>query len=83
MSLTQLDVARGAFAVVPSDTAPLPATANGLIIGSVGGGTALKIQCVDGSVVTLAVVSAGQVVPIAVTQVFATGTTASNITGLK
>lgn len=83
MALTNLDVARGAFAITPSDTALLPFIALGLIIGSVGGGTTLKVTCLDGSVVSFATVSAGQVIPLAVTQVFAAGTAATNIVGLK
>lgn len=83
MALSNLDVSRGAFAIVTSDTALLPIQAMGLIVGSVGGGTALKVQCADGSVVTFATVSAGQVIPLAIIQVFATGTTATNLVGLK
>jgi hypothetical protein len=83
MGISCLDTAKGAFACTPSDTVPLPALANGLVIGSVGGGTTLTVICQDGSTVTFAVVSAGQVIPLSVKQIMATGTLASSIVGLK
>lgn len=82
MALANLDISRGAFAVTPSDTAPLPTQANGLYIGTSAPGT-LKVQCVDGSVVTFGAIIAGALIPLAVTQVFSSGTTVSNIVGFK
>lgn len=83
MSLTNLDIARGAFAITPSDTVPLPQTANGIHIGSVGGGATLTCKCIDGSQVTFATVIAGQILPLSVVQVLATGTLASSLVGYK
>lgn len=83
MGISCIDVARGAFAVTPSDTVDLPQLANGLVIGSIGGGATLTVICQDGGTVAFTTVSAGQVIPLCVKRVLATGTLASNIVGLK
>ena len=71
--------ARDAFAVTPSDAAPLPRLPKALLIGS--GGT-LTLRAVDAPAdVTLNVV-AGQLVPIRASHVRANGTTATQIVGL-
>lgn len=80
MALSNIDVSRGAFAITPSDTVPLLVNAMGLVIG--GAGT-LKVTCVDGSVAVFAAVTAAQIIPLAVTLVWATGTSATGIVGLK
>lgn len=82
MSLTNLDIARGAFAITPSDTVPLPQTANGLYIGTAAPGT-LTVVCQDGSTVLFGAVIAGAIIPLSVTKVMAAGTTVSNIVGFK
>lgn len=70
--------AKGAFSVTPSDTTLLRQTAIGIYIGVTGD---LKVQMPDTSVVTFSSVPVG-VMPIEVTQVFSTGTTATSIIAL-
>lgn len=82
MALTNIDIARGAFAITPSDSADLLVPANGLYIGTSAPGT-LKVTCADGSVVTFGAIIAGAIIPLSVTRVFSTGTTVSNIIGFK
>ena len=64
--------------VAPNDAADLPAACRGIIVGVTG---TLKITTVHGETVTLtqAVVVVGQILPIRVARVWATGTTASDI----
>jgi hypothetical protein len=81
VALTNLDVARGAFAVTPSDTVDLPQIANGLYVGTSAPGT-LTVICQDGSTVLFGAVVAG-LIPLSVKRVMATGTTVTNIVGLK
>jgi len=65
-------------AVTPSDTELL--TNSGILfIGSVGGGTALKVVTKGGQTITFTVVAVGLFEGLEVQQVFATGTTASAI----
>ena len=68
----------GAAAVTPSDTALL-ANSGVLFIGSIVGGTALKVKTKNGDTVTFTVVAIGLFEGLEVAQVFATGTTASAI----
>lgn len=67
-----------AIAVTPSDVTVYQ---NALIL-FVGGTGTLKVQTELGDTVTLAGIPAGFILPLWVTKVFATGTTATNITGL-
>jgi hypothetical protein len=48
----------------------------------IGGAGALKVDMSDGSTQTFTAVAAGSVVPIAVTRVYSTGTTATGIIAL-
>lgn len=70
--------AGGAFAVTPSNTTKF--RANALYVGTAGN---VAVTMEDGSQVTFNTVPAGSVLPLRVSQVLATGTTASNIIGLR
>ena len=69
----------GSFSISPSDTATFDPPSRGLHVDVAGN---LKVTFVDGTTDTF-VVNAGSVYPYAVKQVFATGTTATGIHGLK
>lgn len=71
--------ARDAAAITPSDATALPSTVRGLYIG--GAGT-LRVRMLSGAVVDFPDVLGGAVYPIRVSQVMATGTTATGIVGL-
>lgn len=66
----------GAEAVTPSDTVDLSETATSLYVGTAG---TLKVSFEDGTTVTYAAIAAGRH-PLRVKRVWATGTSASNIT---
>jgi hypothetical protein len=68
-----------ATAVTPSDATPLATPAQVLWVGGAG---ALAVVTVGGQTTTIASVPAGATVPIQVTQVRATGTTATSIVAL-
>jgi hypothetical protein len=68
-----------AAAIAPSDAAPLSHVTRALYVGVAGD---LRLRMLGGGEVTLAGVPAGSLIPIRVTRVFATGTTASAIVGL-
>ena len=65
------------FPITPSNTVDLTVPAE-LMIGTAG---ALKVITLKGNTVTLTSVPAGRF-PVIVTRVFATGTAATNISGL-
>lgn len=67
--------AQSAVVVSPSDTNTLNFT-RGLYVGGAGN---LAVTMKDGTTVTFTGVTAGQILPVSVTQVKATGTTATNI----
>lgn len=78
--MARSDTAQGAFAVTPSDASGLGYITNGLYVGGAG---SIKVDFRnDGTGVTLAGVLAGTVLPIQVSKVYATGTTATNIVAL-
>jgi hypothetical protein len=66
-------------AVVPSDTGELAHVTRALYVGGAGH-VAVRLQ--DGTELTLANVPAGTLIPIRVTRVLSTGTTAGQILGL-
>lgn len=73
-------VARAAFTISPSDTEGLAAvTTRGIWVGGTGN---LTVQTLHGSQVTFSAVPAGTLVPIVATQVFNTGTSATDLVGL-
>lgn len=67
------------FAVTPSDSALLSETTRGLYVGTGGAIAALMLS---GASVTFASVPSGTVLPVRLTKVMATGTTAANIVAL-
>ncbi len=67
--------------VVPSDGIDLSTEfTRGLYIGGTG---ALRVLMRDGNDVTFSKIAAGSFVPLVVSRVFSTGTTATNIIALK
>ncbi|MFM2279945.1 MAG: hypothetical protein RLZZ444_2176 [Pseudomonadota bacterium] len=68
-----------AFAISPNDTTPASETTRALYVG-VGGN--LSVTMASGGNATFTAVSSGTILPIRVTKVLATGTTASDIVGL-
>ncbi len=71
-----LGPAQFAAAVTPSDTANLPTDCKRLWVGGAGN---VKLTTVGGSTVTYTAVPAGTYLQVRAQQVFATGTTATNI----
>ena len=68
-----------AAAVTPSDTVPLANPSRGIYVGGAGN---LSVVMISGDGAVFSAVSTGAVLPIAVDQVNATGTTATNIVAL-
>lgn len=68
-----------AFAVTPSDSTDVAETTRALYVG-IGGAVAAVMA--SGASVTFGAVASGTVLPVRVTRVLATGTTASAILGL-
>lgn len=73
-----------AIAVTPSDSVGISETA-ALYIGSIAGGATLKVIMAGAgnNTITFAGLTAGTILPIAVKQVFATGTLVSSIIALR
>lgn len=67
------------FAVTPSDSTLLSETTRGLYVGTTGNIAGLMLS---GASVTFTSVPAGAVLPVRLTKIMATGTTASNIVAL-
>ena len=74
----QLFCWQGGFAITPSDSADLPKPAIGL---NAGGAGTIKVNMVNGDIGVTWTIAAGGVLPVAVTKVYATGTTATSIVG--
>lgn len=68
------------FPIIPDDNADLIAPTRGLWVGTYGD---VRLRTVGGSDITLVAVTAGIIHPIRVIRVFATGTNASDIVGLR
>lgn len=66
------------FAVTPSDTNDLSVTTRSLYVGGTGN---VRVVAKDGGTVTYSNVPAGSRLPVRVSRVLATGTTATNIIG--
>lgn len=73
-----VNAATGGAAITPSDSAVLDL--NGVYVGGAGN---LAVTLLDGSVITLTAIIVGTIYPLRVTKVMLTGTTATNIVGLK
>ncbi len=71
-----LSPASEAAAVTPSDTVALPVASKRLWVGGAGN---VKVLTTGGSTVTYTAVPAGTYLQVRAAQVFATGTTATNI----
>ena len=72
--------ALGAAAITPSDSVALATTTRAIYVGTAGN---LRAQMLSGEVVTFTNLAAGSFYPFRVTQVLATGTTASGLVGLR
>lgn len=70
--------AGGAFTITPADAGAIYATS--LYVGT-GGDIAVDME--NGDTVTFSAVPSGAIMPIRVRRVYSTGTTASNIVGLR
>jgi hypothetical protein len=77
---TSQGAAEQAVAVTPSDANDLAITSRAIYVG--GAGDLTVVMCGDGSTVTFSAVPVGSVLPIRVTRVKATGTTATLILSL-
>lgn len=73
-------VAKDAFAVTPSDVTVFSPEARGLYVGGAGN---VAVVTKGGTTVTFTGVAAGTVLPIRVTKVMSTNTTATAIIGFK
>lgn len=71
--------AENAETVTPSNSVDITYVSRALYIGSTGD---VKVDMKGGQTVTLVAVPAGAILPIRVTRVYATGTTASSIIAL-
>jgi len=71
--------ARDAAAVTPSDSAQISPVARALYVGGSGD---IKLVTEEGTTVTFQDIVAGSILPVKVTKVFATDTTATNIVAL-
>lgn len=67
---------------VGSDTVLYAPPLRALFIGATGSG-ALKVTTADGTTITFAGLTGGFLLPLNVSQVFATGTSVTGIVGLK
>ena len=67
------------FAVTPNDSTTLAETTRALYVGSAG---AVAVLMASGASVTFAGVAAGAMLPVRVTKVMATGTSATDLIGL-
>jgi hypothetical protein len=73
-----VNAATGGAAITPSDTVAVDF--NGFYVGGAGN---IKVDLYDGSTITLNGVLVGSIYPMKVSKVYATGTTATNLVGLK
>jgi len=66
--------------ITPSDAVELSRATRALYVGQTGN---VRLKTTSGDIVTLANMQGGILYPIRVTQVFATGTTATDLVGLS
>lgn len=71
--------ARNAAEITPHDTNDLALVTRGIYVGVAGN---LKVETANGDVVTFVDLAAGMIHPIMCKQVYATGTTATDIVGV-
>lgn len=67
------------FAIAPNDTEDLPELTRALYVGSAG---SVALILASGTTVTLAGIAGGTILPLRVSRVLATATTAGGIVGL-
>ena len=79
-SAAKIIPAEHAFRIAPSDVNDLIAPTRGIWVGVTGN---LRVRMVDGSDETFENVVAGMIHPVAIIRVFATGTSATGIRGLR
>lgn len=72
--------AEHAFVITPADGVNLPAPTRGVYVGSFGD---LRVRMVDGADIMFVGLTAGIIHPLRIIQVWATGTTADDIRGLR
>ena len=75
----RIEPAEHAFSITPSNTDPIDHVTRGIYVGASGD---LKVLMTGGETVTFVDLAAGVIHPIAVIQVFSTGTDATGIVGL-
>ncbi|KGD86576.1 MULTISPECIES: hypothetical protein [Rhizobium/Agrobacterium group] len=71
--------ASSGFSITPSDGSDLPEATRALYVGTGGN---LTVRMLSGETLTLSNVSSGSLLPLRITRVLATGTTAAAIAGL-
>jgi hypothetical protein len=74
--------ARNAAAVTPSDTVDLPYVSRGIYVGGLGNLKVVMASPMGDATVTFTAVPVGVLLPIAVSRVMATGTTAANLVAI-
>lgn len=72
--------AENGFPITPNDSVDLATPAKGIYVGTFGD---LKVRMLGGGIVTFVGITAGIIHPIQVAKVFATGTNAQDIVGLR
>lgn len=72
--------ARDGFEITPDDSADLPYVTRAIYVGREG---AVRVTMVSGSVITLSNVPAGTLLPLRVTRVHVTATTALDLIALQ
>jgi len=73
------DPAENAAVIAPNDDNDLPVVTRAMLIGGAGD---IRVTMVGGQTLTIEGLNSGQLLPIRATKVFATGTTATKLTGL-
>lgn len=71
---------RNPFTITPSDSTELTVIPKGIYVGT--GGTVVLLGDTATANATFVNVQSGQIIPVRVRKVFATGTTATNLVGL-
>ena len=71
--------AERAFAITGNDSTDLTVTPRAIYVGGAGN---VKVTTIGGDTVTFSGALAGTIIPVRVTRVFSTGTTATNLLGL-
>lgn len=80
----KLRPAEGAIALdaLKSDTVDLPSITRAIYVGSISGGTSIKVTCMDDTEITFTGLIAGTILPVRIKRIWSNGTTASALIGL-